>query len=79
MRTTTYHHFLNCRSGKQFVKFINMLMNDTTFLLDESMDTLKSIHEIQEEMADKERWALLSEVGIGHRTEAWVASFRYTL
>ena len=29
------------RSGKQFVKFINMLMNDTTFLLDESLESLK--------------------------------------
>ena len=36
------------KSGKQFVKFINMLMNDTTFLLDESMDALKRIHEVQQ-------------------------------
>ena len=49
------------KSGKQFVKFVNMLMNDTTFLLDESMDTLKSIHEIQEEMADRERWRAMPE------------------
>lgn len=34
--------------GKQFVRFINMLMNDTTFLLDESMDSLKLIRELQE-------------------------------
>ena len=45
------------KSGKQFIQFINMLMNDTTFLLDESMDTLKKIHEVQEEMADKARWS----------------------
>ncbi|XP_040567743.1 ubiquitin conjugation factor E4 B [Lepeophtheirus salmonis] len=45
------------KSGKQFVKFINMLMNDTTFLLDESMDALKRIHEIQEEISDVERWS----------------------
>lgn len=32
------------KSGKQFVKFINMLMNDTTFLLDECLDNLKRIH-----------------------------------
>eukprot|EP00096_Caligus_rogercresseyi_P011228 TRINITY_DN4351_c0_g1_i1.p1 TRINITY_DN4351_c0_g1~~TRINITY_DN4351_c0_g1_i1.p1 ORF type:complete len:1058 (-),score=361.53 TRINITY_DN4351_c0_g1_i1:325-3498(-) len=49
-------------SGKpQFVKFINMLMNDTTFLLDESMDALKRIHEIQEEMSQTERWAAHSQ------------------
>ena len=44
----------NC--GKHFVRFVNMLMNDTTFLLDESMESLKRIHEIQEEMKDTEKW-----------------------
>ena len=34
-----------------------MLMNDTTFLLDESMDALKRIHEVQEEMSNKAEWA----------------------
>ncbi|CAH4029952.1 ubiquitin conjugation factor E4 B [Pieris brassicae] len=36
------------RSGRQFVKFINMLMNDTTFLLDECLTYLKRIHEAQD-------------------------------
>ncbi|XP_059086055.1 ubiquitin conjugation factor E4 B-like [Tigriopus californicus] len=44
------------KSGKHFVKFINMLMNDTTFLLDEAMDALKRIHEVQEEMANRAKW-----------------------
>ncbi|XP_054268263.1 ubiquitin conjugation factor E4 B [Macrosteles quadrilineatus] len=44
------------KSGKQFVKFINMLMNDTTFLLDESLESLKRIHEVQELMADTAGW-----------------------
>ncbi|KAJ2945762.1 hypothetical protein O0L34_g604 [Tuta absoluta] len=39
------------RSGRQFVKFINMLMNDTTFLLDECLTYLKRIHEAQESAA----------------------------
>ncbi|GCC34153.1 ubiquitin conjugation factor E4 B isoform X2 [Chiloscyllium punctatum] len=43
-------------SGKQFVRYINMLINDTTYLLDESLDSLKRIHEVQEEMKNKERW-----------------------
>ena len=34
-------------TGKQFVKFINMLMNDTTFLLDECLEYLKRIHQVQ--------------------------------
>ncbi|XP_034248933.1 ubiquitin conjugation factor E4 B [Thrips palmi] len=48
------------RSGKQFVKFINMLMNDTTFLLDESLESLKRIHEVQEMMSDTASWNQLS-------------------
>ena len=39
-----------------------MLMNDTTFLLDESMDALKRIHEVQEEMADGVKWAEQTQV-----------------
>ncbi|XP_004931704.1 ubiquitin conjugation factor E4 B [Bombyx mori] len=42
------------RSGRQFVKFINMLMNDTTFLLDECLTYLKRIHEAQEGAAGGE-------------------------
>ncbi|CAK9828567.1 Ubiquitin conjugation factor E4 B [Anthophora retusa] len=47
-------------NGKQFVKFINMLMNDTTFLLDESLESLKRIHEIQELASDLKAVAALS-------------------
>lgn len=35
------------KNGQQFVKFVNMLMNDTTFLLDECLEYLKRIHEMQ--------------------------------
>ncbi len=41
-----------------------MLMNDTTFLLDESMDALKRIHEVQEEMADGAKWSEQSQVRV---------------
>ncbi len=44
------------KSGKQFVKFINMLMNDTTFLLDESLESLRRIHEVQEAMENRSTW-----------------------
>lgn len=47
------------KSGNQFVKFINMLMNDTTFLLDESLESLKRIHEVQELISDETNWAKL--------------------
>lgn len=49
------------RSGKQFVKFINMLMNDTTFLLDESLESLKRIHEVQELMSNGTAWGALPQ------------------
>lgn len=39
-----------------FVKFANLLMNDCTYLLDESLGKLTEIHRIQLEMAD-EAWA----------------------
>ena len=39
-----------------------MLMNDTTFLLDESMDTLKSIRELQDLMENTTEWNRLSKV-----------------
>lgn len=48
------------KTGSQFVKFINMLMNDTTFLLDECLEYLKRIHEIQVLMMNEVAWAELS-------------------
>ncbi|OTF72979.1 ubiquitin conjugation factor E4 B-like protein, partial [Euroglyphus maynei] len=44
-------------NGKNFVKFINMLMNDTTFLLDEALVSLKRIHEVKEDMKNSEAWS----------------------
>jgi len=48
------------RSGHQFERFVNMLMNDTTFLLDESLESLKRVHDVQEAMDSKE-WRLQSQ------------------
>ena len=47
-----------------FIRFINMLINDTTFLLDESLDALKAIHETQEAQKDKEAWNNQPRVGV---------------
>ncbi|CAG7716740.1 unnamed protein product, partial [Allacma fusca] len=47
-------------SGNQFVRFVNMLMNDTTFLLDESLEALKRIHEIQDLQTNTSAWAAQS-------------------
>lgn len=47
------------KSGTQFVKFVNMLINDTTFLLDECLEYLKRIHETQVLMMDEAGWAAI--------------------
>lgn len=57
--TNTIQHLAiinESENGNNFVKFINMLMNDTTFLLDESLVFLKRIHEVKEDMKDVEKW-----------------------
>lgn len=45
------------KNGSQFVRFVNMLMNDTTFLLDECLEYLKRIHETENLMMVKKSWA----------------------
>ncbi len=39
-----------------------MIMNDTTFLLDESLSALTRIHEVQDDMADPAKWAAQDQV-----------------
>ncbi|KAJ3193063.1 hypothetical protein HK101_005502 [Irineochytrium annulatum] len=48
------------RNEEQFIKFANHLMNDTTYLLDESLNKLTEIHKIQDEMGDATRWGALT-------------------
>lgn len=51
---------INESKTANFTRFINMLINDTTFLLDESIDTLKNIHDTQELMSNTVEWEKLS-------------------
>jgi len=51
-------------STENFVRFINLLLNDTTFLLDESLSKLAEIHSVQEKMKDEAAWNALPEVRI---------------
>jgi ubiquitin conjugation factor E4 B len=53
---------ISARAGKQFVRFVNMVINDATFLLDESLESLKQIHEIQVLMQNKADWENLGNV-----------------
>lgn len=68
--------FYAYRTGIQFVKFVNMLINDTTFLLDESLESLKRIHEVQEQMADTSAWNNLSNEVQQSRTRQLTADER---
>lgn len=66
----THHASIVEESGRKqdnasFIRFINMLINDTTFLLDESLDALKAIHETQEAQKDKESWDSQPRVSCG--------------
>jgi len=44
-----------------FVKFVNLLINDTTYLLDESISKLSEIHAIQTEMDQTSTWEQQTE------------------
>ncbi|KAF9974459.1 hypothetical protein BGZ73_002117 [Actinomortierella ambigua] len=41
---------------ESFVRFVNLLMNDTTYLLDEGLTKLGEIREVELEMDNKEAW-----------------------
>lgn len=45
-----------CRQVDRFVRFVNLMINDVTYLMDESLSELTQIHNIQVEMDDKEAW-----------------------
>ncbi|KXS14742.1 hypothetical protein M427DRAFT_112436 [Gonapodya prolifera JEL478] len=44
-----------------FVRFVNMLVNDVTFLLDEGISKLVEIRTVQQEMADARTWGAQTE------------------
>ncbi|RDX42611.1 hypothetical protein OH76DRAFT_1410953 [Lentinus brumalis] len=43
-------------NSEKFIRFINLMINDVTYLLDESLSDLAKIHEIQTEMRDRAAW-----------------------
>ncbi|KAI7901309.1 ubiquitin elongating factor core-domain-containing protein [Cokeromyces recurvatus] len=44
------------QNSETFTRFVNMLMSDVTYLMDESLSKLSEIHQIQLEMSDKASW-----------------------
>uniref|UniRef100_A0A914X9X9 Ubiquitin conjugation factor E4 B n=1 Tax=Plectus sambesii TaxID=2011161 RepID=A0A914X9X9_9BILA len=67
-RSKMIEHAREC--GEHFVRFINMVINDATFLLDESLAALKKIHEIEALMDNKREWDQLSGDEKKMRSEA---------
>ncbi|KAF5338878.1 hypothetical protein D9611_008795 [Ephemerocybe angulata] len=47
---------LEAKNVDKFVKFVNLMINDVTYLMDESLGELAQIHNIQSEMEDTETW-----------------------
>lgn len=43
-----------------FIRFVNLMINDVTYLMDESLSDLAKIHEIQNEMADTQTFSAQS-------------------
>ena len=46
---------------EKFVRFVNLMINDVTYLLDESLTDLAKIRELQTEMRDRERYEAQSQ------------------
>ncbi|KAI8084119.1 ubiquitin elongating factor core-domain-containing protein [Gilbertella persicaria] len=44
------------QNSGNFTRFVNMLMSDVTYLMDESLSKLTEIHQIQLEMSDQATW-----------------------
>ncbi|KAG0749651.1 hypothetical protein G6F57_002879 [Rhizopus arrhizus] len=44
------------RDSDTFTRFVNMLMSDVTYLMDESLSKLSEIHQIQTEMSNQVAW-----------------------
>jgi len=54
----THREALNieARNVDKFVRFVNLMINDVTYLMDESLSELTQIHNIQVEMDDQATW-----------------------
>ena len=52
----------NSECNKEFIRFTNLLVNDATFLLDESLDALRRIRDTQLLLDQPEKWAVVSDV-----------------
>jgi ubiquitin conjugation factor E4 B len=47
---------MTLRNVDKFVRFANLMINDVTYLMDESLGELTRIHDLETEMHDRETW-----------------------
>ncbi|TFK28063.1 ubiquitin conjugation factor E4 [Coprinopsis marcescibilis] len=47
---------VEAKNVDKFIRFINLMINDVTYLMDESLGELAQIHNIQQEMDDQVTW-----------------------
>ncbi|KAJ7288279.1 ubiquitin conjugation factor E4 [Mycena rebaudengoi] len=62
----THREALNAEAAQnvdKFVRFVNLMINDVTYLMDESLSELTQIHSIQQEMDDQEAWNAKPQAG----------------
>ncbi|KIY45637.1 hypothetical protein FISHEDRAFT_48948 [Fistulina hepatica ATCC 64428] len=54
----THREALNveAKNVDKFIRFVNLMINDVTYLMDESLNDMTQIHNIQVEMDDKAAW-----------------------
>ena len=60
------------RDTPRFVRFVNMLINDSIYAVDEALSKLKEIRDVQNEMADEAieaDWPLILEHVLRPRTD----------
>lgn len=48
--------YLTSNNMDKFIHFVNLMINDVTYLMDESLSDLAKIHEIQTEMKNREQY-----------------------
>lgn len=50
-----------CLRPEQFLRFVTLLTNDATFLLDEALHKMEEIHELERVRADAAQWGALTQ------------------
>uniref|UniRef100_A0A8R1I3P5 RING-type E3 ubiquitin transferase n=1 Tax=Caenorhabditis japonica TaxID=281687 RepID=A0A8R1I3P5_CAEJA len=47
--------------GAEFIRFVNMVINDATWCIDESLSGLKSIHDVEKKMSNISEWSRMDQ------------------